>query len=64
MVNNDADKTPKHPYETFDAAGEVVGLLGTDFSLADEMRKSQQLQLFSQGGNQVEKSPVNMTIVQ
>ena len=42
MVNNDADKTPKHPYETFDAGGDVVGLLGTDFSLADEMRKSQQ----------------------
>ena len=65
MVNNDADKTPKHPYETFDAGGDVVGLLGTDFSLADEMRKSQQFQNFNQGGDKLENSsPVNMVFAQ
>ena len=41
MVNHDADKTPKHPYETYDAGGEINKLLGTEFSLADELKKSQ-----------------------
>ena len=47
MVNHGNDKSPKEQYQTYDAEKDKDGFLGTDFSLADEMRKSHQIQIFS-----------------